>query len=335
MIPLIGVNLGGWLVLEKWLTPSVFAGTTAEDEYALCKQLGGSKKTRLQQHYQQFITREDFRWLANHGVAAVRIPVGYWVFGDAEPYEPTIDYLDWALETAADYNLKVLIDLHAAPGSQNGWPHSGRAGTIGWHTQAGAIDQTLKILKHLAERYQSATSLAGIELLNEPHWKIPLNTLADFYHRGYSVIRKACGHQVAVVVSDSFRPLEWLDMFTAGAYENLWLDVHWYQVFAAQDKKLSFESHIRKAGTEWREQLEAIQAKLPVLVGEWSLALDRRAFRGIAENEQQAAYQAYARAQLNTFNHAQAGWFYWTYKTELPSAWSYRNVVQRSWLNLS
>lgn len=27
-----GVNLGGWLVLEKWMTPSLFDGTTAADE---------------------------------------------------------------------------------------------------------------------------------------------------------------------------------------------------------------------------------------------------------------------------------------------------------------
>jgi len=29
-----GVNLGGWLVLEKWMTPKLFEGTTAEDEYS-------------------------------------------------------------------------------------------------------------------------------------------------------------------------------------------------------------------------------------------------------------------------------------------------------------
>ena len=30
-----GVNLGNWLVLEKWMSPSLFDGTTAEDEYYL------------------------------------------------------------------------------------------------------------------------------------------------------------------------------------------------------------------------------------------------------------------------------------------------------------
>jgi hypothetical protein len=27
-----GVNLGNWLVLEKWMSPEPFAGTDAEDE---------------------------------------------------------------------------------------------------------------------------------------------------------------------------------------------------------------------------------------------------------------------------------------------------------------
>ena len=28
-----GVNLGNWLVLEKWMSPDLFAGTSAEDVF--------------------------------------------------------------------------------------------------------------------------------------------------------------------------------------------------------------------------------------------------------------------------------------------------------------
>ena len=35
-----GVNLGGWLVLEKWMVPDVYRGTDAPDEYSLCLALG-------------------------------------------------------------------------------------------------------------------------------------------------------------------------------------------------------------------------------------------------------------------------------------------------------
>ncbi|MCY0903238.1 MAG: glucan 1,3-beta-glucosidase, partial [Firmicutes bacterium] len=31
-----GVNLGGWLVLERWMTPSLFAGLDAKDETDFC-----------------------------------------------------------------------------------------------------------------------------------------------------------------------------------------------------------------------------------------------------------------------------------------------------------
>jgi glucan 1,3-beta-glucosidase len=34
-----GVNLGNWLVLEKWMSPQLFAGTSAEDELHLCSEL--------------------------------------------------------------------------------------------------------------------------------------------------------------------------------------------------------------------------------------------------------------------------------------------------------
>ena len=27
-----GVNLGNWLVLEKWMSPALFEGTTAEED---------------------------------------------------------------------------------------------------------------------------------------------------------------------------------------------------------------------------------------------------------------------------------------------------------------
>ena len=32
-----GVNLGGWLALAKWITPAVFAGVRAEDEFTLSR----------------------------------------------------------------------------------------------------------------------------------------------------------------------------------------------------------------------------------------------------------------------------------------------------------
>ncbi len=35
-----GVNLGSWLVLEKWMVPSLFEGLEATDETTWCAELG-------------------------------------------------------------------------------------------------------------------------------------------------------------------------------------------------------------------------------------------------------------------------------------------------------
>ena len=41
-----GVNLGNWLVLEKWMNPALFDGTTADDEYYLPTQQHQSLKKK-------------------------------------------------------------------------------------------------------------------------------------------------------------------------------------------------------------------------------------------------------------------------------------------------
>ena len=121
-----GVNLGGRLLLEKWMTPSLFAGTEAIDEYTFMQTPGAAKK--IDERRKAFIAESDFKWLAEHGVNAVRIPVGYWALEGYAPYVEATTYLDWAMSMAEQYRLEVIIDVHGLPGSQNGRDHSGRVG---------------------------------------------------------------------------------------------------------------------------------------------------------------------------------------------------------------
>ena len=69
-----GVNLGGWLVLERWITPSLFAGMKAEDEWSYMQETTDAK-TRIERHRQDFITEADFKWIARSGLNAVRLPL--------------------------------------------------------------------------------------------------------------------------------------------------------------------------------------------------------------------------------------------------------------------
>ena len=82
-----GVNLGNWLVLEKWMNPALFAGTTAEDEYYLPTQLSKEVyEARIKIHRSEYITERDFTRIKSMGMDAVRIPVPYFIFGDREPF---------------------------------------------------------------------------------------------------------------------------------------------------------------------------------------------------------------------------------------------------------
>lgn len=113
-----GVNLGGWLVLEPWITPSIFeaAGSSAVDEWTLGEALGASEtEARLSQHWNTFITESDFQQIANAGLNHVRIPIGYWAVAPipGEPFvQGQLGALDNAITWARNTGLKVLIDLH-------------------------------------------------------------------------------------------------------------------------------------------------------------------------------------------------------------------------------
>ena len=51
------------------------------------------------------------------------------------------------------YGLKVIIDLHAAPGSQNGWEHSSsRDGSIEWGKTDDNIGKTVEVIDFLTAR---------------------------------------------------------------------------------------------------------------------------------------------------------------------------------------
>src|SRR5579871_5664108 len=149
-LKLRGVNLGSWLVLEKWMNPASYAGAKAEDEYSLCLELGKERATSaLRKHRETWITAEDFKWIAARGLNAVRIPVGYWVLEDNPPFISGAATLDWAFMTAKENGIGVLLDLHGVPGSQNGWDHSGRAGALGWHTSKENIAHSLRVVEDL------------------------------------------------------------------------------------------------------------------------------------------------------------------------------------------
>lgn len=115
-----GVNLGGWFVLEPWITPSIFADWSynklVKDEYTYSQTLGKDEALRrLSQHWRTWITQDDFRQIAQAGLNHVRIPIGYWAVAPVagDPYvQGQLPILDQAIGWARGAGLKIILDLH-------------------------------------------------------------------------------------------------------------------------------------------------------------------------------------------------------------------------------
>lgn len=333
---LVGVNLGGWLVLEKWITPSLFEGTEGEDEFNLLKS---GKKVKVEEHYQNFIKEEDFKFLADTGINALRIPLGYWLFGNQKPYLKTVNYLDFAFEMANKYGFKVLVDLHGAPGSQNGYDHSGKVGEIGWDKHEKNVLETLDIIKKISKRYCKNKSLFGIELLNEPHETINFEILKDYYDNGYQIIRDVCGERVTVVISDSFRPYEIIQYLKNRNFKNTVIDSHFYQCFTEEFIKMNSREFFNKSKRDWVNLIKSIQKVAPVISGEWSLELktvdlSHKTFIEDLDKISKGAYKKYLSLQRGVFGRA-LGYFFWNYKTEGDTnwAWDFKKLVENNFFS--
>jgi glucan 1,3-beta-glucosidase len=127
-----GVNTGGWFVLEPWITPSLFEGNAAKDEWTFTELLGKEgAKARLEQHWNSWFTQDDFRQMAAAGLNHVRIPIGYWSVlpRQGDPYvQGAYEKLGEALDWASGAGLKVMIDLHG-----------GKLFSLGGHRRANEL----------------------------------------------------------------------------------------------------------------------------------------------------------------------------------------------------
>jgi glucan 1,3-beta-glucosidase len=326
-----GVNLGSWLVLEKWMVPSLYRGTHVPDEYSLCLALGNQAQDRLNRHRETFITADDFKWIKQSGLNTVRLPVGYWALEAPKPYVECSRFIDFALDQSQQNGLKLLLDLHGAPGSQNGWPHSGRSGPINWPKDPKNIEETLRVLESFGQKYGKHPALMGIELLNEPSPKIPLEILQQFYQDAYTRLRKCVDPNVAIVYHDSFRPLAWKNFMQAPAFANVILDTHLYQCFGKQDKARSAREQLEFAINRKNELDEMQREELPTIVGEWSLGLPGSDMLDLSPLQVSSVKRGFADTQLLNYEGTR-GWFFWSYKLEYPSEWNFRYAVERGWL---
>lgn len=79
-----------------------------------------------------------------------------------------------AVQWARKYGIRINLDFHALPGSQNGWNHSGRLGTInvligpmGYANAQRSLDYIRILAEFISQpEYKDVVPMFGI--MNEP-----------------------------------------------------------------------------------------------------------------------------------------------------------------------
>lgn len=254
-----GVNYGNVFIPENFFADQNFYEKNGipkvAAEYCLCDVTVWNRQQIMTNWLDSMIKESDFSEMKQLGVNFVRLPLGYWNVFDMPycPNAPTTDsnrmcnlknimpsytyyrpYIDKVMNYAKKYGQKVLLDLHGAPGSQNGASHSGcSVSSVYWDTDWNK-QNTLSAVKALAEICNAnLASCYGIEVLNEPGWGVDRNHLISYYQDAIKTARQVLPAYVPVVVFE-WNPYwyhyegRWNSLFPYSTYGRVELDTHIY-----------------------------------------------------------------------------------------------------------
>uniref|UniRef100_A0ACD5TAT5 Uncharacterized protein n=1 Tax=Avena sativa TaxID=4498 RepID=A0ACD5TAT5_AVESA len=315
--------------------PSVFTVTIVkglQGEYQICNGYGKEKATQvMNEHWSSYIVEDDFAFMAANGLNAVRIPVGWWIASDPSPPAPfvggSLQALDNAFTWAERHGIRVIVNLHAAPGAQNPNEHSGtRDGSQTWGESN--IAQTVQVIDFLATRYARRSSLLAVELMNEPLAPgVSLDSLKRYYEQGYNAVRKRSTTAYVIMsnrlAADSTELVDFASQFGRAV-----LDVHYYTLFDSKFDSFTVQQNIDYVNNTIANDLKAMTRRDgPVtFVGEWVAEWQ-------VNGATQSDYQKFANAQMAVYRQATFGWAYWTYKN-VNNHWSMQWMITNGYISL-
>lgn len=251
IVQLKGVNAGGYLLQEFWMTPTGWSENVSaeEDIFAVLEERFG-KETRdeLVALYQDnYWTEADFDFCKELGMNCIRLPFWYrnLVDENGEFYPDFSKRMDWFVEEAGKRQIYVILDMHGAPGSQNGSDHSAKDGGDHKEEASGFFfgdkageNQELyyKIWEGLAEHYKDNPWVAGYDLLNEPYCTYRYNSsksadelhqmLWEIYDTAYERIRKIDSNHL-IIMEATWDPVD-LPAPEEYGWENIMYEYHNY-----------------------------------------------------------------------------------------------------------
>lgn len=168
-----GTNLGNWLLPEGYMFKFKTASSPRLIQTVVNELVGEDEGRRFWKAYREnYITREDIRFIKQSGFNSVRVPFSYRLFvSEGEPQQlegPGYELLDHVVDWCRKEGLFVILDMHAAPGGQTGDNIDDSWGYPFLFENAESQELTVNIWRKIAARYKQEPAVAGYDLLNEP-----------------------------------------------------------------------------------------------------------------------------------------------------------------------
>ncbi|WP_244118333.1 glycoside hydrolase family 5 protein [Burkholderia gladioli] len=197
-VQLKGFNLGGWFVMEGYMSPMDAGSLT--DTYSVMKQLdaayGVTEERALMKAYQDtWIQAQDFANIKAAGFNVVRVPLWWGQFFDLD--NPTIPgwrsdafvELDQLVANAAANGIYVIFDMHGVIGGQGTDVDTGQGNRNAFWSNTEFQSDTAWLWWQIANHFKGNTTVAGYDLINEPTGAPNNNAVWSAYSRFYNSIR--------------------------------------------------------------------------------------------------------------------------------------------------
>jgi endoglucanase len=320
VVPLRGVNLGSWLLMESWMCPMDSSGLA--DNYSVIQTLdnrfGVATEQSLIKTYQNtWITTNDLDNIKALGMDYIRMP--FW-WGDVETLSGSwradaFAQMDWLVTNAWQRGIYTLIDFHGVVGGQSSSQDTGQQNqNLYWTSTADQV-QTAMIWSNVAAHFNGNPAVLGYDVINEPSGAPSQAALWSAYNSLYQTIR-AVDHNHIIVMEGCWSgtgaggvQLNWqwdvLPPPTQYGWTNVVYSMHAYPGGAPTDevnKQVSdFNSH-----QSWN---------VPCLIGEFNW-----------EDNTPSDWQ-YGTQQFNANN---MNWSHWAYKATsggVPNSWGIYDPV--------
>lgn len=330
-----GVNAGQILLQEGWMSPFALEPLKNEDgsyvkdadgniqypEFTEEEFREGIKSNPnlntydmeelMRVYWDAFFTEEDFRIIKEDlQMNTIRLPFYYLNILNEDltlkEEDEAFAYLDWFMEQAAKYEIYVVLDLHGAPGSQNGYEHSGAAERVaGLWTSKENVNATVELWKFVSKHYTETKPelgkwIATYDILNEPTYEwntVTTKECWDVFDQIYDVIR-ANGDNHVVTMEGCWDFAKLPNPADYG-WENVQYEYHWYNWWSnilPYDVLYAYHD-LWNIGRDY---------DVPVFIGEFTLFEDK---------------EAWANA-LSLYDQRNYSWTIWNYKSTVTGWWT-------------